>query len=76
MEKIHVVLGDLKQKIRVNIHGELSQDGLLTQKVEDYMNCLEVDYRGLEDLLQRDSIYWEQNLQSMKGEALKIHQEF
>ena len=59
MERVHLVLNDLKKKIRANIHGDLNQDGLLTQNVEDYMRCLSIDQAALDTLLEKDSVYWE-----------------
>ena len=59
VERVHLVLNDLKKKIRANIHGDLHQDGLLTQNVEDYMRCLSIDQATLDTLLEKDSVYWE-----------------
>ena len=44
----------LRQKIRINKHDKMNINGLLTQNVEDYLLCLELDHKKLEDLFNKD----------------------
>lgn len=53
----------MRLKIAQNIYSEESnKDGVLTHKTEEYLRCLDVGKRRLEDLFLADDRYWEDNL--------------
>ena len=69
MVRVHEALYDVRRKILENCKSEQNQDGLLTGKQEDYLQCLEMDYRKLEQLLRQDEAKWADNLDVKKKEA-------
>ena len=52
-----------------------NQDGLLTGKHDDYLQCLESNYRDLELLLRKDEAKWAENLEIAKRDAKEINDE-
>ena len=50
-------------------------DGLLTGKYDDYLKCLEINYRDLELLLRKDEATWTENLEFTKRDAKEINEE-
>ena len=69
MVRVHEALDDVRKKIRENCKSEQNQDGLLTGKQEDYLQCLEMDYRKFEQLLRQNEANWADNLDVKKREA-------
>ena len=59
----------MRAKIKYNIAGKDNPHGLLTSKLEDYLQCLEF-VRDLEMLLREDEAKWGENLQTKQLEAL------
>ena len=41
-------------RLEKNVCSDKNKDGLLTAEQEDYLKCLEMDYRKLEYLLRQD----------------------
>ena len=69
MAKVHDALDDVRTKIRENARSKYNQDGLLTSKQEEYLQCLEIDYRKLENLLNQDEEKWAKNIEVKKSKA-------
>ena len=69
MAKVHDALDDVRTKIRENARSKHNQDGLLTSKQEEYLQCLEIDYRKLENLLNQDEEKWAKNIEVKKSKA-------
>ena len=46
--------------------------GVLTHRAEDYLKCLDLGHRKLEDLLMADSKYWAENLEVTKQKAKQL----
>lgn len=47
-------------------------DGVLTHKAEEYLRCLDLSHRKLEDLLIADQEHWMDNLESSKVKAQQM----
>ena len=71
-QQIYQQVNNLKLTIGANVKTEANQDGLLLQSEAEYMSCLELDRDKFEQLLQRDKVDWDQNLQSVKQKAQKM----
>ena len=69
MARVHEALDDVRKKIIINCQSEQNRDGLLTGKEVDYLQCLEMDYRKLEQLLRQDEEKWAENIRVKKREA-------
>ena len=54
MAKAHKAFNEVRKKIRENVQSDKNKDGLLTGEQEDYLKCLEMDYRKPEYLLRQD----------------------
>ena len=64
----------MRLKIAQHIFSEESnKDGVLTHKAEEYMRCLDVGKRRLEDLFLADSKYWADNLERTKVMARNLY---
>ena len=75
-QQIYQQVNNLKLTIGANVKTEANQDGLLLQSEAEYMSCLELDRDKFEQLLQRDKVDWDQNLQSVKQKAQKMKADF
>ena len=62
----------VRAMIRDNIQGKDNPIGLLTGKLQDYLQCLEINYRDLEMLLRNDETKWAENLETKQREAQTI----
>ena len=40
-----------------------------------YLKCLDLDYRGLVNLIKQDEAHWAENLEVVKRDSLKIQDE-
>ena len=65
----------LELKFQANIHNSLNQDGVLTCEINDYLNCLKLNYRGLESLFRKDEIKWDEVLKNARKQASQINSE-
>ena len=54
MAVIHNTIEEVRQIIMKNLHSKNNLDGVLTRKLAQYTECLELKYRELEDLLRQD----------------------
>ena len=54
MARAHEALDKIRRKVRENTLSDANRDGLLTSKHDDYLHCLEMNYRNLELLLRKD----------------------
>lgn len=54
MAKAHQNLDEVRQIIKDNVRKEGNLDGVLTRKEAQYMECLEMKYRELENLFRED----------------------
>ena len=75
MARAHQELDGVRMKIRENILSNENTDGLLTGKYDDYIKCLEINYRDLELLLRKDEATWTENLEITKRDAKEINEE-
>ena len=62
MAKAHESLDRVRGKIRANMLNEQNSLGLLTSDQNDYLQCLEMNHRDLEQLLRKDEAKWVKNL--------------
>ena len=56
------------------MHSPANSEGLLRQAEQDYLDCLELGHRNLEELLRRDALFWDQELEKVKQEADKVQE--
>ena len=70
MAKAHESLDRVRGKIRKNVLNEQNLHGLLTGDKNDYLQCLEMNYRDLEQLFRKDEAKWVQNLDDKKRDAI------
>ena len=63
--EIDAVMGEAVEKIdaaealiRANVRTEQNPDGLLTNEPEEYLDCLKIAHRELQELLARDGTFW------------------
>ena len=73
--RAHEALNGVRRKIRENILSEKNEDGLLTGKLDDYLRCLEMNYREFELLLREDDAKWVENLKIAKRDAREINEQ-
>ena len=66
MAKVLQELEHIKLKFRANLLTDNNQDGLLVQSEQDYIACLEIKHRSLEELLRRDAAHWGLDLEKAK----------
>ena len=69
MAKAHESLDRVRGKIRANMLNEQNSLGLLTSDQNDYLQCLEMNHRDLEQLFRKDEAKWVQNLDDKKKDA-------
>ena len=62
----------IKQKISRCVKTRANPDGLLTQSEQEYLSCLELGHRKLEDLFRQDDAYWAENLDKAKKHTLQV----
>ena len=74
MAKAHEVLDGFRKKIQENILSDENRDGLLTGKLDDYLNCLEIKYLDFELLLRKDETKWAENLEIMKKKSNEVNE--
>ena len=74
MAKSHEVLDGFRKKIQENILSDENRDGLLTGKLDDYLNCLEIKYLDFELLLRKDETKWAENLEIMKKKSNEVNE--
>ena len=72
MAKAHEHLEDARVKVRTNIVTEENPYGLLTRGKENYLKCLEFDYRGLEDFMRQDEAHWAEHFEVVKRDSLLL----
>ena len=58
MDRVHEVLDGVRKKITENIQSDINKEGLLGGNHDDYLKCLETNYRDLELLLRKDEAKW------------------
>ena len=75
MARAHEALDGVRRKIRENIVSNENEDGLLTGKHDDYLKCLEMNYRNLELLLRKDDAKWAEDVEIAKREAREINEQ-
>ena len=76
MARVDEQLDALRAKLRANLHnGESNSEGLLKQSEHKYLDCLELGYQQLEELLQRDAGFWQRDLQRIKQDATKVQEQ-
>lgn len=75
MATVHDSIGKVRNKIKDNILSEENPVGLLTLKKQDYLQCLDMNYRHLNEMLREDEIKWALNLETKKGVADQVNQE-
>ena len=67
MANVHERMEEVRQKLRANARDENSpaemmidmENALLTQSVEKYLGCLEINHASLEQFLRLDEEHWE-----------------
>ena len=52
--RVNQTLDGMRRKIRENTASNENRDGLLTGTQEDYLKCLEINYKDLELLFKHD----------------------
>jgi hypothetical protein len=62
-------LDGVRKKIRENTLSNENVEGLLTGNQEEYLKCLQMNYRDLELLFKLDEAKWELNVQTKRSEA-------
>ena len=72
MAKAHEVLDGVRRKIRANILSKENPDGLLTNSQEDYLQCLAMNYRHLEQMFRKDEAVWIKNIELRRKEANEV----
>ena len=58
MAKVHEALEKVRRKIHENIVSDENKDGLLIGNYDDYLKCLEMNYRDLELIFRKDEAKW------------------
>ena len=64
----------LRVKIGRQIFNEKEARGVLTHKLEEYQNCLQVQEKRFDELLTEDLMYWTNYLDSAKNKAKNMKQ--
>ena len=62
----------IKQKITRCLKTNENPDGLLTQLEQEYLSCLDIGHRKLEDLFSQDDAYWAEKLEKAKKHTDKV----
>ena len=75
MQIVQEKLDEVASKIRANIANAHNRDGLLLGAEKDYIDCLKVKHRELEELLSRDEAHWIRQVEITKREAGRVLQE-
>ena len=75
MAKVHEALEKVRRKIHENIVSDENKDGLLIGNYDDYLKCLEMNYRNLELLLRKDDAKWAEDVEIAKREAREINEQ-
>ena len=73
MARAHEAIDGVCRKIRENVLSDQNKYGLLTANHDDYLKCLEMNYRDLELLLRKDEELWAENLEITKRDANEIN---
>ena len=66
------IVESISRKIRENTLSKQNKDGILTCKEENYLKCLQINYREFEILLRTDEAIWNENLEIKKKEAEEV----
>ena len=74
MSRVHEQLEAIRTKFMANLHSENNYEGLLVQTEQEYLDCLEINHRGLEELLRKDAVHWDLDLEKTKQEAANLHE--
>jgi hypothetical protein len=72
MDQIMEKIESLKRVIHVNIWNEDHPAGVLTNKEESYLECIQIQSERLDNLLSEDEINWDDNLSSIRQKAQEI----
>ena len=78
---VHERIEEVRQKLRANSRNDNAQDmmemenALLTQGVEKYLGCLEINHASLEQFLRLDEEHWEQHVEQVKRDSQSVENE-
>ena len=78
---VHERMEEVRQKLRANARNDNCQDmmemenALLTQGVEKYLGCLEINHASLEQFLRLDEEHWEQHVEQVKRDSQSVENE-
>ena len=75
MAVVHQTLQEVRQIIQNNLHNKDNLDGVMTRKEPQYMACLELKHRELEDLFRQDEHHLAENIELSKRRAAEIKTE-
>ena len=74
LSKVHEQLEAVRTKFKANLHTANNYEGLLMQSEQKYLDCLEIKHRELEELLRRDAVHWDLDLEKTKSEAANLQE--
>lgn len=69
------MLNEIRQVIKSNINCKDNLDGVLSRREVQYMACLELKHRELEDLFQQDEHQLAENIENSKRQADEVKAE-
>ena len=72
MDEIIEKIESIKRLIKVNVRNEDHPAGVLTNKEESYLECIQIQSERLDNLLSEDEINWDDNLSSIRQKAQEI----
>ena len=75
MALVHQTLQEIRQLIKSNLHNKDNLAGVMMQEEAEYMACLEVKHRKLEELFRKDEHQLAENIELSKRQADEIKAE-